>query len=70
MGVLFLSNRRASVLNFMSGKYGYPCQPRGVLMFLGHRWLKSPAFGTWVAQQEQIVQDVLNTDEPFSTSVA
>lgn len=39
-------------------------------MFLGHRWLKSPAFGTWVAQQEQIVQDVLNTDEPLSTSVA
>lgn len=31
------------------------------------RWLKSPAFGTWVAQQEQIVQDVLNTDEPLST---
>ncbi|KIJ96492.1 hypothetical protein K443DRAFT_282958 [Laccaria amethystina LaAM-08-1] len=34
------------------------------------RWLKSPAFGTWVAQQEQIVQDVLNIDEPLSTSVA
>ncbi|KIM35253.1 hypothetical protein M413DRAFT_20781 [Hebeloma cylindrosporum] len=24
------------------------------------RWLKSPAFGTWLAQQEQIVQSVLN----------
>ncbi|KAF8150895.1 hypothetical protein B0H34DRAFT_666138 [Crassisporium funariophilum] len=29
------------------------------------RWLKSPAFGTWLAQQEQIVQSVLN-DPPNS----
>jgi len=70
MGALFLSNLRASVLNFMNGKYGDPCQSRGILTFLGHRWLKSPAFGTWVAQQEQIVQDVLNIDEPVRTSVA
>ncbi|KAJ3514657.1 hypothetical protein NLJ89_g2253 [Agrocybe chaxingu] len=29
------------------------------------RWLKSPAFGAWLAQQEQIVQSVLN--DPPST---
>ncbi|KAF8969105.1 hypothetical protein BDZ97DRAFT_264108 [Flammula alnicola] len=28
------------------------------------RWLKSPAFGTWLAQQEQIVQSVLNDPPP------
>lgn len=28
------------------------------------RWLKSPAFGTWLAQQEQIVQAVLNDPLP------
>lgn len=26
----------------------------------GHRWLKTPAFGLWLAQQETIVQDVLH----------
>jgi len=31
------------------------------------RWLKSPAFGTWLAQQEQIVQTVLN-DPPSSAT--
>ncbi|KAF8813388.1 DUF1630-domain-containing protein [Phlegmacium glaucopus] len=31
------------------------------------RWLKSPAFGTWLAQQEQIVQTVLN-DPPLSAA--
>ena len=33
------------------------------------RWLKSPTFGTWLAQQEQIVQSVLN-DPPPSNSAA
>ncbi|KAF9532638.1 hypothetical protein CPB83DRAFT_784718 [Crepidotus variabilis] len=28
------------------------------------RWLKSPAFGAWLAQQEQIVQNVLNEPRP------
>jgi hypothetical protein len=32
-------------------------------------WLKSPAFGTWLAQQEQIVQNVLN-DSPASAGSA
>ncbi|PPR05961.1 hypothetical protein CVT24_004625 [Panaeolus cyanescens] len=31
------------------------------------RWLKSPAFGAWLAQQEQIVQDVLNEQQPMSS---
>ena len=31
---------------------------------LYRRWLKSPAFGTWLAQQENIVQTVLN-DSPL-----
>ncbi|KAF9048763.1 hypothetical protein BJ165DRAFT_1579964 [Panaeolus papilionaceus] len=31
------------------------------------RWLKSPAFGAWLAQQEQIVQDVLNEQQPLSS---
>lgn len=31
------------------------------------RWLKSPAFGTWLAQQEQIVQTVLNDPLPCAT---
>lgn len=25
------------------------------------RWLKSPSFGVWLARQEAIVQDILNT---------
>ena len=35
--------------------------------FANFRWLKSPAFGTWLAQQEQIVQTVLN-DPPLSAA--
>ncbi|KDR78789.1 hypothetical protein GALMADRAFT_118246 [Galerina marginata CBS 339.88] len=34
------------------------------------RWLKSPAFGTWLAQQEQIVQSVLNDPPPPPPALA
>ena len=42
------------VILFFSLIYLYFCWS---VMF---RWLKSPTFGTWLAQQEQIVQTVLN----------
>ncbi|KAH9481785.1 Protein DENND6B [Psilocybe cubensis] len=32
------------------------------------RWLKSPAFATWLAQQEQIVLNVLNEPAPSGTT--
>ncbi|CAA7266811.1 unnamed protein product [Cyclocybe aegerita] len=34
------------------------------------RWLKSPAFGAWLAQQEQIVQSVLNDPPVIPASAA
>lgn len=32
-----------------------------VLIGVSDRWLKSPGFGVWLARQEAIVQDILNT---------
>ena len=52
--------------------YCWSTCPKGFLFISDSvlfRWLKSPTFGTWLAQQEQIVQTVLN-DPPPSNSVA
>ena len=46
----------------MNGEFSlFFCPPTLVLLLICcFRWLKSPTFGTWLAQQEQIVQTVLN----------
>ena len=63
MEVYYHSNPLVRRLSFMSGVFFFSLID---LFFVNlfYRWLKSPAFGTWLAQQEQIVQTVLNDPLP------
>ncbi|KAF8879304.1 hypothetical protein CPB84DRAFT_1687970 [Gymnopilus junonius] len=54
--------------NFLASLKAYksvlPFKSTSKMVEFYQRWLKSPAFGTWLAQQEQIVQNVLNEPAP------
>lgn len=54
----------AGELNFMKGQFGTDeCDKNeahlSTIVIDFHRWLKTPGFGLWLAQQERIVEGVL-----------